>query len=186
VEGEAVAPQPGGLGGRPPRCRATGPPGVLAQIFRETFAEKPLPLGSGAARCRPPGSGAAGVYSCKFRKQKYIFVKNEIEKYKNKKSLSSWHTEARNEESKKRPISFSPPPLLLSVFPRRLPDSPRVRFRGSRRWPRCALSPTRRAPRLPTPRAAASLPHTPVPPATAQCAPLHLALPGRRKQQAKP
>ena len=84
-----------------------------------------------------------------------------------KKSLSSWHTEARNEESKKRPISFSPPPLLLSVFPRRLPDSPRVRFRGSRRWPRCALSPTRRAPRLPTPRAAASLPHTPVPPATA-------------------
>ena len=46
---------------RPPRCRA--------------------------ARSRPPSSGAAGVYSCKFRKQKYIFVKNENKKYKNKKPL---------------------------------------------------------------------------------------------------
>jgi len=45
------------------------------------FAEKLLPPGSGAARCRPPG-----VYSCKFQKQKYIFINNEIEKYKNKKS----------------------------------------------------------------------------------------------------
>jgi hypothetical protein len=42
----------------------------------KVFAEKPL----------PPGSGATEVYSCKFRKQKYIFVKNEIEKYKNKKT----------------------------------------------------------------------------------------------------
>jgi len=39
------------------------------------FAEKPL----------PPRSGAAGLYFCKFRKRKYIFVKNENEKYKNKK-----------------------------------------------------------------------------------------------------
>ena len=75
VEGEAVAPQPGGLGaGRP----AAGRPVLYwsrRKFSAKLFAEKPL----------PPGSGAAGVYSCKFRKQKYIFVKNKIEKYRNKK-----------------------------------------------------------------------------------------------------
>ena len=40
VEGEAVAAQLGGLGGRPPRCRTTGPSEVRAQIFRETFCKK--------------------------------------------------------------------------------------------------------------------------------------------------
>ena len=67
---EAAAPLPGGLGGRPLRCRATGPPGASAQILSENFAEKPL----------PPGRGAVGVYFCKFQKQKYIFVKNENKK----------------------------------------------------------------------------------------------------------
>ena len=41
---------------------------------------------SRAARSRPPGSGAAVVYSCKFPNRKYIFVKNENKKYKNKKT----------------------------------------------------------------------------------------------------
>ena len=49
-----------------------------------------MPLGSGAARCRPPGSGAAGVYFCKFPNQKYIFVKKGNKKYKNKKSACMW------------------------------------------------------------------------------------------------
>ena len=70
VEGEAVAPQPGGLGaGRP----AVGRPvlqGSGRKFSAKLFIEKLL----------PPGSGAAGLYSCKFRKQKYIFIKNEIEK----------------------------------------------------------------------------------------------------------
>ena len=72
---DPAAPLSGGLRGRPPRCRATGPPGARAQIFRKTFCRK-------APAVRQRGGG---VYCCKFRKQKYIFIKNEIEKYKNKK-----------------------------------------------------------------------------------------------------
>ena len=79
---EAVAPLPGGLGGRPPCCRATGPLGASAEIF----VEKPLPSCSGATRSRPPGSRAVGVFFCKFRKWKYIFVKNKNKKYKNIKT----------------------------------------------------------------------------------------------------
>ena len=78
----------------PPHCRAawgTGRPaagrpvlqGPRRKFSAKLFTEKPLPPGSGAARCWPPGSGAAGIYSCKFRKRKYIFVKNENKKYKN-------------------------------------------------------------------------------------------------------
>ena len=67
---------------RPPGCRATGPSGTRTQFFTKIFTDKPLSPGSGATRCRPPNSWAAGVYSCKFRKRKYIFVKNENEKYK--------------------------------------------------------------------------------------------------------
>ena len=37
---EAVAPLPGGLGGRPLHCRATGPPGASAQILSENFCRK--------------------------------------------------------------------------------------------------------------------------------------------------
>ena len=37
---EAVAPLPGGLGGRPPRYRVTGPPEATAQILRENFCRK--------------------------------------------------------------------------------------------------------------------------------------------------
>ena len=37
---EAVAPLPGGLGGRPLRCRATGPPEASAQILSENFCRK--------------------------------------------------------------------------------------------------------------------------------------------------
>ena len=85
VEGEAVARCRAAWGaGRP----AAGWQGLFCKKFRGKFALGPLEdrsPDSGAARWRPPGSRAAGVYSCKFRKQKYIFVKNEIEKYKNKK-----------------------------------------------------------------------------------------------------
>ena len=79
-----VAPQPGGQG-RPPRCRAVwgaGRPAAgrpvprdLRAIFSaKIFAQKP----------RPPRCRAAGVYSCKFPNWKYIFVKNENKKYKNR------------------------------------------------------------------------------------------------------
>ena len=74
--GDPVALQPGGLGGRPPRCRATGPQGPARNFLREIFFRNapaaPLPGGR--------------VYSCKFPNQKYIFVKNENKKYKNKKT----------------------------------------------------------------------------------------------------
>jgi len=46
-------------------------PRDLRAIFAtKFFSEMPL----------PPGSGAAGVYSCKFPNQKYIFEKNENKK----------------------------------------------------------------------------------------------------------
>ena len=35
-----AAPLPGGLGGRPLRCRATGPSGASAQILSENFCRK--------------------------------------------------------------------------------------------------------------------------------------------------
>jgi len=59
---EAVAPLPGDWFSR----------GLSANSQRNFFAEKPL----------PPRSGATGVYFCKFRKRKYIFVKNENKKIK--------------------------------------------------------------------------------------------------------
>ena len=75
--------QPGGQGrrpgGRPPRCRATAPRDLCVNSFVKVFAQKSL----------PPRSGAAGVFSCKFRKRKYIFVKNENKKYKNIKTALS-------------------------------------------------------------------------------------------------
>ena len=63
---EAVAPLPGGLGGRPLRCWATGPPGASAQILSEIFCKKtPAAPQRGdqvpAARLR-----GGRVYSCKF------------------------------------------------------------------------------------------------------------------------
>ena len=92
---------------RSPRIRAAraGHPAAgrpapmdLRAIFSANFFSKmPLPPRCRAARSRPPGSGAAGVYSCKFPNQKYIFVKNRNKKYKNKKprpwsgSLEGWN-----------------------------------------------------------------------------------------------
>ena len=69
--GEPVAQQPGGQG-QPPRCRATGPRDLRAIIFAKFFAQKPLPPRCRAARSRPPGNWAAGVYSCKFVNRKYL------------------------------------------------------------------------------------------------------------------
>ena len=81
-----ATPLPGDLGGRPPRCRATGPQGPARNFLSEFFfSEMPLPPRCRAAWSRPPASGAAGVYSCKFPNRKYIFVKNRNKKYKNKK-----------------------------------------------------------------------------------------------------
>ena len=85
--------------GRSPRSRAAwgaGRPAAgrpaprdLRAIFSVNFfPEMPLPPRCRAARSRPPDSGAAGVYSCKFQNRKYIFVKNENKKYKNKKTTS--------------------------------------------------------------------------------------------------
>ena len=86
-----------GVGGRPPPSRAAWEAGrpaagrpvprdLSAIFFPLFFADKPLPPGSRAARSRPPGSGAGGVYFCKFPYQKYIFVKNGNKKYKNIKT----------------------------------------------------------------------------------------------------
>ena len=83
---EAVAPLSGGrglLGGRPLRCRATGPLGASAQILSENFCRKAptaLQRGDQVPAARQQGGR---VYFCKFRKRKYIFVKNKNEKYKN-------------------------------------------------------------------------------------------------------
>jgi len=65
----------------------------------------PLPGGLGG---RPPGSGAAEVYSCKFPNRKYIFIKNENKKYKNKKGFFGF-----------LPLQFSDfgrMPLLFTLF----------------------------------------------------------------------
>ena len=74
---EAVAPLPGGrglpggLGGRPLRCRATEPPGVSEQILSENFCRK-------APAAPQRGDQAAGYISVNFKKN--IFVKNENKK----------------------------------------------------------------------------------------------------------
>ena len=81
-----AAPLPGGLGGQPPRCRATGPPGTRAQIFCESFCRKTPTARQRGGQVTAARQQGGRVYFCKFRKQKYIFVKNEIEKCKNKKS----------------------------------------------------------------------------------------------------
>ena len=73
---------------RPPSCRATGPQGPVCNFFSSFFAGKPL----------PPGSGAAGVYLCKFPNRKYIFVKNRNKKYKNKKTASAGRLAGSREE----------------------------------------------------------------------------------------
>ena len=106
AEGEAAAPLPGGRC-PPPRCRASGPPGARAQIFRKTFCRK-----APAARQR-----GGRVYSCKFQKQKYIFVKNKIEKYKNKKPriqgasthISPKYAEFTSTGQTKRFVNKAPP-----------------------------------------------------------------------------
>ena len=78
-----------GVGGRPPRCRATGPRDLSVIFFFFFFAFKSLPPGCRAARSRPPRCRAAGVYFCKFPNQKCIFVKNKNKKYKNKKTAAA-------------------------------------------------------------------------------------------------
>ena len=61
----------------------------LRAIFSaKFFSEMPLPPRCRAARTWLPGSGAAGVYFCKFPNRKYIFVKNKNIKYKNKKTAA--------------------------------------------------------------------------------------------------
>ena len=68
---EAVALLPGGLGGRPLRCRETDPPRVSTQILSENFCRK-------APAAPQRGDQAAGYISVNFKKN--IFVKNENKK----------------------------------------------------------------------------------------------------------
>jgi hypothetical protein len=68
------SPRRRAAGGRPPRCRATGPRDLRVIFFVKFFSEMPLPLSGGR------------VYFYKFPNRKYIFVKNENKKYKNNKS----------------------------------------------------------------------------------------------------
>ena len=65
------------------------PQDLRVNVFVKFFIQQSLPARSGATRSRPPGSGAAGVYFYKFRTRKYIFIKNENKKYKNKKTAQA-------------------------------------------------------------------------------------------------
>jgi len=78
----------GGRLGPPPRCRAawgTGRPAAGQPVLQGParkfsplkIVENPLPPRSGVTRCQLPGSGETRVYTCKFRKQKYIFCKKQ-------------------------------------------------------------------------------------------------------------
>ena len=58
----------GGLGAGRPAAGRLALRDLRANIFAKVFAQKPLPPRSGAIRSWPSGSGAAGVYFCKFRK----------------------------------------------------------------------------------------------------------------------
>ena len=88
-------------------------------------------------------------------------------------------------KNKKRPIFVFPfLPLTLSVFSRRLPDSP---ARALPRFPPLALLCSVADATCSAPADATRRRLTPSHSrAASDCAPLHLALPGRRKQQAKP
>ena len=81
-DGMPAAPQAGGLRS----CRATGPKNLRVIFFVNFFSKIPLPPCCRAARSRPSGSGAAGIYLCKFKNQKYIFVKTKIKNIKIKKT----------------------------------------------------------------------------------------------------
>ena len=83
--GGPAAPRAAWEAGRPAAGRSV-PKNLSAIFFPLFFAGKPLPPRSRAARYRPPGSVATGVYSYKFPNRKYIFVKNENIKYKNEKN----------------------------------------------------------------------------------------------------
>ena len=75
--GEPAARLLGGPGAGHPADGRPASKDLRTNIFVKIFAQKPLPPCSGATRSRLPGNGAAGVYFCKFRKRKYIFLKKQ-------------------------------------------------------------------------------------------------------------
>ena len=77
--GRPAGGRPGGLAAPLPGGRSSRDLSIIfCRFFLQISPYRP------AVRFRPPGSGAAGVYSCKFRTRKYIFVKNENKKYNKK------------------------------------------------------------------------------------------------------
>jgi len=59
---------------------ATAIPTLPMLDVRRSWSSQGRPPRCRAARSRPPGSWAAGVYSCKFPNRKFIFVKNKNKK----------------------------------------------------------------------------------------------------------
>ena len=104
--GRPAAGRPGGPAAPQPGDRPQGP---VCNFFIFFFAEKPLPPGCRAARSRSPGSGAAGVYFCKFPNQKYIFVKNGNKNIKIKKPLYlKWFRSSESPLKKRKHFDRSP------------------------------------------------------------------------------
>jgi len=61
--GEPVALQPGGLGGRPPRCRVTGSQGPARNFLRENFCTKaPTALLPGGQVPAARQQGGRGIF----------------------------------------------------------------------------------------------------------------------------
>ena len=67
--------------------------GILVMQMRGGGTSQPLYKGGRAGR---PAAGRPGVYSCKFPNRKYIFVKNENKKYKNKKNRFGYPPAIKN------------------------------------------------------------------------------------------
>jgi len=93
---EGPAPLPAGClayrpaaGRRVPAARLPSgslPQGTKMRLKQILFTFRSLPPGRRAVGGRPPRSRAVGVHNCKLYNQKYISVKNDFEKYKNKKT----------------------------------------------------------------------------------------------------
>ena len=94
--GRGLPPPAGRLPGLPPRHRAAGtcrsavgrqPPRRAKIRLKINFIYIKVPTArQEGGRGRPPRSRVLGVQNCKLWNRKYIYVKNDFKKYKNKKT----------------------------------------------------------------------------------------------------